>query len=317
MRRHFAIFATALLAVAGLAGCSSPGASTTCTYQDSNDSALAAIDVSGAFGSQPTVNIPAPFKATANGSKIIKSGNGALTQAGEYASIDATLYNGETGKAMSGTSYDGKYALLPLTSTVFPGFAEALTCAPIGSRILSVVTVDDTLAKKMNIPTGTTVVGVFDIHDAFISKADGTPQVVPDGFPMVVLADDGTPGMTFLAGAKPPTELRITTLKKGQGAEIEADSVVTVKYAGWLWPTDGTSNTTEFDSSWGENKAPATFAMTGGTISGFSKALIGQRVGSQIEVIIPPAEGYGSQDHGSIPGNSTLVFVVDILQVAK
>jgi peptidylprolyl isomerase len=149
----------------------------------------------------------------------------------------------------------------------------------------------------------------------YLGKANGTPQIVPDGFPMIVLASDGTPGITFLSGSTPPTETRIAVLKEGTGATVGADSQVTVAYSGWLWPTGG-ETPVQFDSSWANGKStPATFGMNGGVIAGFSKALIGQRVGSQIEVVITPEDGYGSTGNGSIPANSTLVFVIDILGV--
>ena len=41
--------------------------------------------------------------------------------------------------------------------------------------------------------------------------------------------------------------------------------------------------------------------------------LAGQTVGSQVLLVIPPELGYGSQKQQSIPANSTLIFVVDIL----
>lgn len=48
-------------------------------------------------------------------------------------------------------------------------------------------------------------------------------------------------------------------------------------------------------------------------MTGFKKALEGQKVGSQVLAVIPPAEGYGAQAQSGIPANSTLVFVIDIL----
>ena len=42
-------------------------------------------------------------------------------------------------------------------------------------------------------------------------------------------------------------------------------------------------------------------------------ALAGQKVGSQVLAILPPSQAYGSQSTSTIPANSTLVFVVDIL----
>ena len=53
-------------------------------------------------------------------------------------------------------------------------------------------------------------------------------------------------------------------------------------------------------------------------LTGFAEAMIGQTVGSQVVVIVPPADGYGEEgEPGSgIEPTDTLVFVIDILAVA-
>ena len=75
-----------------------------------------------------------------------------------------------------------------------------------------------------------------------------------------------------------------------------------------------------FDSTW-EKGAPASFVVSDGSdsqvIPGFSEAIIGQKVGSQIGVVVPPAEGYGDQEQTGIPAGSTLFFVIDILGVVE
>ena len=139
-----------------------------------------------------------------------------------------------------------------------------------------------------------------------LAKADGVDQPATAGFPTVVLADDGRPTVTIPDGA-PPTELKIALLKKGDGAVVPAASDVIVHYQGINW------NTKEiFDESWSRGE-PSPF-NTSQVIAGFTKALEGQTVGSQVIVIIPPAEGYGSTGRPpSIGGTDTLIFVVDIL----
>jgi peptidylprolyl isomerase len=80
-----------------------------------------------------------------------------------------------------------------------------------------------------------------------------------------------------------------------------------VQYTGINWNTKKV-----FDSSWDRGQS-ATF-VTSQVIPGFTKALVGQKVGSQVIAIIPPADGYGDKGQGDdIGGTDTIVFVVDIL----
>ena len=57
--------------------------------------------------------------------------------------------------------------------------------------------------------------------------------------------------------------------------------------------------------------------MTGelGVIEGWVRALVGERVGSRVLLVIPPKLGYGAKGNADagILGSDTLVFVVDIL----
>jgi peptidylprolyl isomerase len=95
----------------------------------------------------------------------------------------------------------------------------------------------------------------------------------------------------------------------GAGAEVEAGQTITVHYTGVTWD-DGKV----FDSSW-TSGSPASFEIgTGAVIAGWDEGLVGQTVGSQVLLVVPPAKGYpdGSPD-GSIQAGDTIVFVVDIL----
>jgi len=50
-------------------------------------------------------------------------------------------------------------------------------------------------------------------------------------------------------------------------------------------------------------------------IAGWDEGIVGQTVGSQVLLVIPPAKGYGESGNpqAGIKGTDTLVFVVDIL----
>lgn len=103
-------------------------------------------------------------------------------------------------------------------------------------------------------------------------------------------------------------ELIIEDLKVGEGTAVAQYNIVTVNYTGWL--TDGT----KFDSSLNPGRTPFRFTVGGGqVIKGWDEGLIGMKVGGKRKLTIPPNMGYGSQDMGVIPSNSTLVFEIDLL----
>jgi peptidylprolyl isomerase len=95
----------------------------------------------------------------------------------------------------------------------------------------------------------------------------------------------------------------------GTGEEAVSGKKVTVNYSGTL--TDGT----KFDSSYDRNE-PFSFNLGAGeVIAGWDQGVAGMKVGGKRKLIIPPSLGYGSQQVGPIPANSTLVFDVELLKV--
>ena len=108
-----------------------------------------------------------------------------------------------------------------------------------------------------------------------------------------------------------PTKLVTKDLITGTGATAKSGSTITVNYVGELY------NGKEFDSSWSRNQTFSTPLSNGSVIPGWVQGIQGMKVGGRRELIIPPSLGYGKSGSGStIPPNSTLVFVVDLLSVS-
>lgn len=102
--------------------------------------------------------------------------------------------------------------------------------------------------------------------------------------------------------------LQYIVLEKGDGASPTQDGFVTIHYRGKF--IDGT----EFDSSHSRGE-PATFPV-GRVIPGFTEALLLMQEGDTFEVTIPSDLAYGEDGAGGgvIPGNSTLIFELELLE---
>jgi len=103
--------------------------------------------------------------------------------------------------------------------------------------------------------------------------------------------------------------LQYKIVKAGTGATPSDTQKVKVHYVGKL--VDGKV----FDSSV-ERGEPAVFQVNA-VIPGWTEALKLMTVGSKWELFIPPALGYGPDGTQGIPGNSLLIFEVELLGIEK
>jgi hypothetical protein len=104
--------------------------------------------------------------------------------------------------------------------------------------------------------------------------------------------------------------LKYTDLVAGTGASPQKGQTVTVHYTGTL------ANGKKFDSSYDHGR-PADFRIgVGSVIKGWDEGLMSMKVGGKRRLVIPSALGYGPEGRPpDIPGNSTLIFDVELLGV--
>jgi peptidylprolyl isomerase len=109
----------------------------------------------------------------------------------------------------------------------------------------------------------------------------------------------------------PPSDLEVTDLTDGSGAEATAGSTVSVHYVGVAHSTGE-----EFDASYNRG-APLDFRLgVGQVIAGWDQGVQGMKVGGRRKLVIPPHLGYGDRGAGgAIKPGETLIFVVDLLDV--
>ena len=121
--------------------------------------------------------------------------------------------------------------------------------------------------------------------------------------------------LSFQASAAEPKEettasgIGITMLKEGNGASPKSSETVKVHYRGTL------TNGQEFDSSYRRNE-PATFPLNR-VIPCWTEGVQKIKVGGKAKLVCPPNLAYGSRGVPGIPPNSTLVFEVELLDIAR
>jgi len=305
--------AAAVLSAALLTGCtpsadeSEPTPTSTAAGADLCDAKVAsgaasdAITAEGEMGTEPTATFTAPLEITEPQSTVIDEGSGDEAESGDYLQFALAAYDATSGEKVAAQGYNDD--LLPQQIAPEGGVGQLLGCPKPGSRYAVAVPA----ATDGSSPA---IVYLIDVFGTAPTQAWGDPQEPDDGMPTVELEDDGSPTVTLPEGDI-PTEFEKATLKKGDGAVVEAGDQVMVQYHGVSW------NSGEmFDESWG--KQPFTFTVGSGVVQGFTDAVTGETVGSQVIAVLPPALAYGEGEinEADLKGQ-TLVFVVDILAVEK
>ena len=179
------------------------------------------------------------------------------------------------------------------SDTVFPGWDEGVSTMQKGGKRLLVIPPDLALGAEGggSIPPNSTLLMEIELID-----------ILPIVLPTAVDEADFT---TTDSG------LMYYDIVEGDGEEATEGSSVTVNYTGWL------TNNVKFDSSL-DSGQPFTFTLgTGGVIAGWDEGVVGMKVGGKRQLVIPAELGYGETGGGIIPPNATLIFEVELLEVAE
>lgn len=120
--------------------------------------------------------------------------------------------------------------------------------------------------------------------------------------------DKTKPEIDFYEG-EAPTELVVTDIEVGSGAEAKPGDKVDVHYLGVDLETGE-----EFDSSWSRGQS-ADFPLSA-LIAGWQQGIPGMKVGGRRQLVVPPQLAYGPAGGGHQLSGRTLIFVIDLLGVS-
>jgi FKBP-type peptidyl-prolyl cis-trans isomerase len=311
MRRIAVISALPLLAAVAVAGCggSSPSSASS-----------PSVTVTGSFGKDPVVKIPAAKAgAKLKVTTLVHGGGQTLGRTDAFVGNYAIyLWSGTSHRLLQSTFQTGSPTLF--AGSLLPGLETALVGQKMGSRVLAVIPPAEGFGSRGDASAGIngtdTLVFVVDMIKDFAATADvpGHQVSAGHGLPAVSSTFGSVPTIKIPKG-NPPAKLVSKVLIKGTGPAVAAGDTVVVQYTGVNWRTGQV-----FDASWRHGTSGQPYGFTIGTspsqvIAGWDKGLVGQTVGTRVLLVIPPADGYGKTGSPSagIKGTDDLVFVVDIL----
>ncbi len=141
------------------------------------------------------------------------------------------------------------------------------------------------------------------------SKAPSATQTVNTNAKVTVTGGFGTTPKVNIPKLKASGNLTVKTVVEGTGPALTKTDSLVANFALYLWQgKTATLKATTFTTN------PA--IISGSLIPGLQTALYGQKVGSRVLAVIPPAEGYGTTGSSElgVGANTTLVFVIDLLK---
>lgn len=301
--------ACSLIMCISLAGCSNSSDSKSDSSKSSSSKTanqIAGVTAKGKLGEKPTISFKVPMTVSDGSYVVLQKGDGDTIEEGDRVCAQGIALNVKDGTELmdTWTKNTPDCSLLVDSSTLSSTYYDQIKGAKLNTTIGFGVNAEDSSGYSYILAM------TFVSKSKDLKKATGEEvKDVPSNLPKVTRAKNGKPSID-MNGQGAVDSLVSQTLVKGTGKEVTDKNTVVVKYTGWL--TDGT----QFDSSWDKNTTLEADMYSGGqhgVIEGWQKGLIGQTVGSQVLLVVPPDQAYGNKKQGSIPANSTLVFVVDIL----
>ena len=327
-RSQLPVLCAALVAAAvSLAGCgssnsSSAGSPTTPTSGSTSASpgvpgTLGEVTFSGAVGTTASIKFAKSFSDVKDTTKVVTKGKGAKVASGDSLIIQTVIGDATTGKTVASSYKDKQPQIVALTSQVQKVFLDALEKRTVGSRVAILAPSSEIFGPSGNQQLGVAatdaVVIVFDIIGKPLDKPNGAQHAAPAWFPKLQKTKGVISGLDFKGTPKPGTALKAANLRDGTGPVVKKGQTIFARYLGEVY-----KGTKPFDQNF-DQPSPAAFQIgIGHVIPGWDKALVGEHVGSEVLLAIPPKEGYGKKGNSQagITGTDTLYFVVDIVGAA-
>jgi peptidylprolyl isomerase len=321
--RTLSALATIPAVVLALAACSGSGSSdssasatpsasaTAISSCPTSGSAARSVKAKGDFDGKtaPTISFKKGLSASTPERSTLIKGSGSKIKTGDFVNVAYSVYRGSTAKSLTSVGYGSSEstAAQPL-SVGGTGLAKALSCGvKIGDRIVLVGN-----GTQLGFTVKYQLVVVADVISKIPTHSTGAARPQSPSLPTVKDAANGEPTITIPKVAAPATTTA-EVIKQGTGPTIKSGDTALVQYKGVVYATG-----TTFDSTWSRGE-PTTFTIASGQlIAGFVTGLVGQKVGSQVLIVIPAKDAYGANppEGSNIPKNAPLVFVVDILTTA-
>lgn len=285
------------------------------TYLHEGDSAILTIPSELGYGATAMGTIPAnsilifnvvlvkvsePFDCTgkdtvktASGLKyiIVSKGRGIKVDSGMNVTVHYTGYF-EDGKIFDSSVERGEAITLPIGSgKVIKGWDEGITYLYVGDKARLFIPYDLGYGETARGPIPAKSNLIFDVEILKAEKAIAA----------VAYDVQGKDTVTAASG------LKYIVVKEGTGKQAASGNTVKVHYTGYF------TNGKVFDSSVERGEAFEFVLGAGNVIKGWDEGIALLKVGEKARLIIPYDLGYGEKDFYDIPGKSTLIFDVELL----
>ncbi|MEZ5179181.1 MAG: FKBP-type peptidyl-prolyl cis-trans isomerase [Acidimicrobiales bacterium] len=249
--------------------------------------------------------------------KDVDKGTGCASDTDTFLTLDLVGATALDGKTFVDTFESGRPVTARLnTGQLLPGLESGIQGMKVGGR--RTITIPADLAygpggsPEQGVGADESVVFVVDLvavtpSPLYCNAAQGIPAGAEGS---------GKPATVEMPVEAPTDKTTTKVLTPGTGAEVTDKDYVTVHYLGV-----SCASGQQFDSSW-DSGEPFTAALKGANdptrsvIPGWTDGLVGQKVGSLVQLEIPADDAYGAQGQGSIAPNDPLVFVIQIISAS-
>ncbi|WP_435300502.1 FKBP-type peptidyl-prolyl cis-trans isomerase [Timonella sp. A28] len=265
----------------------------------------------GKDGKAPTdIKVDADLtKLSTTAARVVVPGEGEEILNGDY--LTANMSSVDKDGKITESTYDMKAPGTLINSGIqtVPQIVRALEGQKVGAWLTFGIPPQEA-DEATGAPASEGGLVIIEIVDTQRPWATGTDKKVDDAsLPKVTLDEAHKPSIEIPKDYKGTDELQVVVLKEGDGATLTEESYLHAHYTGWQ--IDGS----QFDSSWDSQTGLPTPFPLNGVIKGWTEGLSGQKLGSQVLLIIPGDMGYGEGtgfDEQNRPLGD-LIFVVDLI----